>query len=97
MMTQLTTNEKVEFLDLYTRKLGLYELIRLINIAQNEELYNRILMDIGETTRKYDSQWQLIKKKYNYLTYPDKDLNIDYDNGTVSVIQNPSDPDFKIL
>jgi CXXX repeat modification system protein len=94
-MTQLTTEESIEFLALHERKIGLFELIRYIDILQNEQLYNRIISDLGETKRKYDTLWLNIKKKYNYLYYPDKDLIIDFEKGTVSSITDLYDPELK--
>lgn len=53
---QVTTDEKNEILRLFERRNGLRELSKILT-ADNSELYEKLVKDLGETGVKFQSWW----------------------------------------
>lgn len=62
---QVTLDEKDEIQILYGRRSALYELAQILT-ADNAELYEKLLKDIGETNVKFQSWWDRMAQKYNW-------------------------------
>ena len=59
---QVTTDEKNEILRLFERRNGLRELSKILT-ADNSELYEKLVKDLGETGVKFQSWWDRMAKK----------------------------------
>ena len=53
---QVTVEEKNEIQALFERKNGLNELAKILT-ADNNELYEKLVKDLGETGTKFQSWW----------------------------------------
>lgn len=62
---KVTEEEKNEIKYLFERKNGLNELFKSLN-DKSHPLYDRIVMDMGETSVKFEKWWDTMKTKYNW-------------------------------
>lgn len=80
---EVTQEEKSEIKSLYERKLALQEMLfvlpdKKINEEAKNELYERIMIDLGTTKLKFDSWWGDKFQKYNWVITDEGDLSIDF-------------------
>lgn len=61
----VSEQERDEIRKLFERKNGLSELAKIIT-ADNNELYERIVMDLGETSVRFQNWWNDMSQKYNW-------------------------------
>ena len=57
---QVTTEEKNEIQTLFERRNGLNELAKIVS-ADNTELYEKLVKDMGETGTKFQNWWKRMK------------------------------------
>ena len=62
---QVTFEEKEEILRLFERRNGLYELAKILT-ADNAELYEKLVKDMGETNTTFQKWWDYMGKKYQW-------------------------------
>ena len=60
---QVTVEEKNEIQTLFERRNGLNELAKIVT-ADNTELYEKLVKDMGETSSKFQSWWDTMAQKY---------------------------------
>ena len=53
---QVTPEERAEIQALFERKNGLAELAKIVS-TDNNELYEKLVKDMGETTAKFQNWW----------------------------------------
>lgn len=61
----VTEKERDEILALYERRNGLNELAKILT-PDNEDLYERLVKDMGETGTKFQSWWDRMAEKYSW-------------------------------
>lgn len=61
----VTDNEKNEIQRLFERRNGLNELAKILS-PENEELYERLVKDMGDTTTKFQQWWDSMAQKYQW-------------------------------
>ena len=59
---QVTVEEKNEIQALFERRNGLNELAKILT-ADNNELYEKLVKDLGETAPKFQSWWDRLSDK----------------------------------
>ena len=59
---QVTPEEKNEIQQLFERRNGLNELAKILN-ADNTELYEKLVKDMGETGTKFQNWWDRMAQK----------------------------------
>ena len=62
---QVTVEEKNEIQTLFERRNGLNELAKIVT-ADNTELYEKLVKDMGETSSKFQSWWDTMAQKYQW-------------------------------
>lgn len=62
---QVTVEEKNQIQQLFERKNGLTELSKVLT-ADNAELYERLVKDMGETSSKFQRWWNDMAAKYQW-------------------------------
>lgn len=62
---KVTPEERDEIKRLFERKNGLNELAKIIT-ADNTELYERLVKDLGETSNLFQQWWDQMAQKYNW-------------------------------
>ena len=62
---QVTVDEKNEIQTLFERRNGLNELAKIVT-ADNTELYEKLVKDMGETGVRFQQWWNTASQKYNW-------------------------------
>ena len=62
---QVTRDEKDEILVLFERRNGLNELAKIVT-ADNTDLYEKLVKDLGETGTKFQQWWDSMADKYQW-------------------------------
>lgn len=62
---QVTTEERNEIQTLFERRNGLNELAHILT-TENEDLYEKLVKDLGETGAKFQDWWNRMGEKYNW-------------------------------
>lgn len=62
---QVTVEEKNQIQQLFERKNGLTELSKVLT-ADNTELYEKLVKDMGETSSKFQKWWNDMAAKYQW-------------------------------
>ena len=75
---QVTREERDQILKLHERKNGLAELAKVIT-ADNDELYEKLVTDMGETARRYQQWWDDMADKYQWEGDRDQSWEIQFD------------------
>lgn len=83
---QVTIEEKNEILSLFERKNGLNELVKILP-ADNSELYERLVLDMGQTTTKFQQWWDTMSQKYNWESMEGSNWEIDFDTCDICLVK----------
>lgn len=75
---QVTPAERDEIQRLFERRNGLNELAKILT-ADNAELYERLVIDMGETGTKFQQWWDTMAKKYSWESVNDGTWEINFD------------------
>ena len=62
---QVSPEEKDEIQALFERRNGLNELAKIVS-ADNIELYEKLVKDMGETATKFQQWWERLSQKYQW-------------------------------
>lgn len=65
LIGNVTEEEKNEILSLYERRNGLNELAKILT-ADNNELYEKLIKDLGDTGVQFQSWWDRMGEKYHW-------------------------------
>ncbi len=65
LVGQVTLEEKSAIQSLFERRNGLNELAKILT-ADNSELYERLVKDMGETGTKFQNWWDTMAQKYQW-------------------------------
>ena len=63
LVGQVTPAERDEIQRLFERRNGLNELAKILT-ADNQELYERLVNDMGETGTKFQQWWDTMSQQY---------------------------------
>ena len=78
LIGQVTPAERDEIKRLFERRNGLNELAKILT-ADNAELYERLIADMGETATKFQQWWEKMATFYNWESLPDGNWEINFD------------------
>ena len=78
LVGQVTPEEKNEIQALFERRNGLNELAKVLT-ADNAELYEKLVADMGETGTKFQNWWDRMSQKYNWESSPNGNWEINFD------------------
>lgn len=78
LVGQVTPEERNEIQALFERRNGLNELAKILTV-DNQELYEKLVKDLGETTTKYQSWWNRMSSKYNWESTENGNWEINFD------------------
>ena len=74
---QVSELEKREIQILFERRNGLNELAKILT-ADNTELYERLIKDLGETSIKFQKWWNQMSEKYQWKSIDGGNWEIDF-------------------
>ena len=84
---QVTAKEKDEIQTLFERRNGLNELAKILT-ADNAELYEKLVKDLGETGTRFQNWWDRMADKYRWESAEDGNWEINFDTCEISLICN---------
>ena len=82
---QVTPEEKNEIQTLFERRNGLTELAKILT-ADNGELYEKLVKDMGETGTKFQSWWDSMARKYQWESATDGNWEINFDTCEIYLV-----------
>lgn len=74
---RVTEQERDEIQSLFERRNGLNELSQILT-AENIEIYERLVKDLGETSVKFQNWWSSMEKKYSWKGAENGNWEIDF-------------------
>lgn len=81
----VTEQERDEIQMLFERRNGLIELAKILT-ADNVELYERLLKDIGETSTKFQQWWNRMADKYQWESADNGNWEIDFNECKIYLV-----------
>lgn len=82
---QVTVGEKNEIQALFERRNGLNELAKIVT-ADNSELYERLVKDMGETGIKFQNWWDRMAGKYQWESEENGNWEIDFETNEIILV-----------
>jgi len=78
LVGQVTPEEKNEIQTLFERRNGLNELAKILT-ADNAELYEKLVKDLGETGTRFQQWWDTMAEKYQWESAENGNWEINFD------------------
>lgn len=82
---QVTTEERNEIQTLFERRNGLNELAHILTTG-NEDLYEKLVKDLGETGAKFQDWWNRMGEKYNWESAEGGNWEIDFETCNIYLV-----------
>ncbi len=82
---KVTPEEGKEIQALFERRNGLSELAKILT-ADNQELYDKLVKDMGEVSTKFQSWWDRMAKKYNWESSPNGSWEINFQTNDITLV-----------
>lgn len=81
----VTEQERDEIQALFERRNGLNELAKILT-ADNDELYERLVKDMAETTAKFQNWWNTMSQKYQWESAEGGNWEIDFNDCSIYLV-----------
>ena len=82
---QVTIEERNEIQQLFERRNGLNELAKILT-AENHELYEKLVKDMGETGTKFQSWWDRMGEKDQWESIEGGNWEINFDTCEIYLV-----------
>lgn len=82
----MTPAEKDEIQALFERRNGLSELAKIVT-ADNEELYEKLVKDLGVTGMKFQQWWDSMSAKYEWESVEGGNWEINFDTCDIYLVK----------
>lgn len=82
---QVSPEEKAEIQRLFERRNGLNELAKILT-ADNSDLYEKLVKDMGETSVKFQTWWDKMGEKYKWKSIEGANWEIDFDTRDIYLV-----------
>ena len=82
---QVTPEEKDEIQTLFERRNGLNELARILT-ADNADLYEKLVKDLGDTGTKFQNWWDRMAQKYQWESAENGHWEINFDTCEIYLV-----------
>ncbi len=82
---RVTEEEKNEIQTLFERRNGLNELAKIVT-ADNSELYEKLVKDLGETGTKFQQWWDTMAEKYQWEGRENGHWEINFDTCEINLV-----------
>ena len=82
---QVTIEEKNEIQTLFERRNGLNQLAKIVT-ADNTELYEKLVQDLGETGAKFQNWWDRMSQKYQWESADKGNWEINFDTCEITLV-----------
>ena len=84
---QVTPEERAEIQALFERRNGLQELAKIVD-ANNQELYEKLVKDMGETGTKFQQWWDGKARQYGWESHPKGNWEINFQTCEITLVVN---------
>lgn len=81
----VTPEERNEIQTLFERRNGLNEFAKILT-ADNAELYEKLVIDLGETGTKFQGWWDKMAEKYQWESAKDGNWEIKFDTCEIFLV-----------
>lgn len=85
LVGQVTPEERNEIQMLFERRNGLNELSKILTV-ENEDLYEKLVKDLGETGAKFQNWWNRMGEKYNWESVEGGNWEIDFNTCNIYLV-----------
>lgn len=85
LVGQVTEEEKKEIQTLFERRNGLNELAKIVT-AGNEELYEKLVKDLGETGTRFQKWWDGMAQKYQWESAENGNWEINFESNEIFLV-----------
>lgn len=85
LLGQVTPEERNEIQSLFERRNGLNELAKILT-ADNSELYEKLVKDLGDTGTKFQSWWDRMAEKYKWKSAEDGNWEINFETCEIYLV-----------
>lgn len=85
LVGQVSVEEKNEIQALFERRNGLNELAKIVT-ADNSELYEKLVKDLGETSTKFQTWWDRMSSKYQWESADGGNWEINFDTCEIYLV-----------
>lgn len=83
---QVTPQERDEIKRLYERRNGLNELAKILT-ADNTELYEKLVADLGTTSTKFQDWWSEAAARYGWESVEGGNWQINFDTCEIFLVE----------
>ena len=84
LVGQVTPEEKNEIQALFERRNGLNELAKILT-ADNVDLYEKLVKDLGETSAKFQNWWDRMAQKYQWESTENGNWEINFETCEINL------------
>lgn len=84
---QVSLEERAEIQALFERKNGLAELAKIVT-ADNADLYEKLVKDMGETGTKFQQWWDEKARQYGWESHPKGNWEINFQTCEITLVVN---------
>lgn len=85
LVGQVTPEEKNEIQTLFERRNGLNELAKILT-ADNADLYEKLVKDLGITGSKFQNWWDNMAQKYKWESAENGNWEINFDTCEIFLV-----------
>ena len=85
LVGQVTPEERIEIQMLFERRNGLNELVKILT-ADNAELYEKLVKDLGETGTRFQKWWDDMAAKYQWESAEGGNWEINFDTCEIYLV-----------
>lgn len=82
---KVTPEERNEIQTLFERRNGLNELANILT-SDNEELYEKLVKDLGDTGIKFQNWWDRMAEKYQWESAENSSWEINFDTCEIYLV-----------
>lgn len=82
----VTEDERNEIKTLFERRNGLTELAKILT-ADNSELYDKLVKDMGDTGTKFQTWWDSMASKYQWESIAGGNWEINFDTCEIYLVK----------
>lgn len=86
LVGQVTPEERNEIQALFERRNGLNELAKIVD-ANNADLYEKLVKDMGETGTKFQSWWDRMAEKYQWESKENGNWEINFESCEIFLVE----------
>ena len=86
LVGQVTPEERDEIQMLFERRNGLNELAKILT-ADNTELYEKLVKDMGETGTNFQNWWDRMAEKYKWESVEGGNWEINFDTCEIMLVK----------